>query len=162
MPHDIVFNGILACICETYRYIAESFKQLIATLEAVNFDRNILVLFSTVLAGFISITVPVALSIVARHTEEYKDKEISESFLHEPTYVYQVIAVPIFVVYALILFGLEVTKGLAVYIVIVLDILSFFVFIAFLFKVGQYAANFDDYYSNRLKKEADAIIQKKK
>jgi hypothetical protein len=142
-----------------FSYIHDFFENLSTWMSNACFDPTVLVLFSTVLAGFISITVPVALSIVSRHTDEYKDKEISESFLQEPTYRFQIIVVPFFVVFAIILFGLKVNHGWPVYLAITLNIMSFVVFVKFLRIVGIYATNFDDYYITKLKDEADEVIQ---
>ncbi|MDF3077581.1 MAG: hypothetical protein K0S09_1470 [Sphingobacteriaceae bacterium] len=162
MTTKTILIQILACSCIPLEYLKELFNQGITALSDAKFDQTILVQFSTVLAGFISITVPVALSIVSRHTEDYKDKEISESFLKEWCYKYQIFAIPFLVISALLLFGLKVDHGWPVYSIIALDVISFMVFVYFLTVVGQYATNFDTYYSNKLKKDADEIVHGKK
>ena len=151
----------LSCQCNLVNQVKDLFQHLSDTLSKQVFDPTVLVLFSTVLAGFISVTVPVALSIVSSHTKDYKDKEISESFLHEPTYRYQIIALPIIVVCAILTFGMKINHGWLVYLMITLNIISFIVFVWFLNIFGQYATNFDTYYSDKLKHEANEIIQGK-
>lgn len=161
MPEETL-STLAFCGCSLARDFFDWFGDRLHELANVPFDHTILVLFSTVLAGFISITVPVALSIVSRHTDEYKDKEISDSFLNEPSYAFQVYAVPILVVFALLVFGLKVDKGWLVYLILLTDILSFAGFVVFLHVFGKYATNFDTYYSDKLKREADEIVQTKK
>jgi uncharacterized Tic20 family protein len=124
------------------------------------FDRTIIVLFSTVIAGFISITIPLALGIVSKHTEEYKDREISESFLKEWTYKYQVYVVLPIIFLSIFILACKIESGFLILSMIVLDFFTIIVFILFIRVVQQYATNFDDYYSNRLKKEADAIVNR--
>jgi amino acid transporter len=160
MLPNSTLSFILGCGCFDFQPISDFFSRSWNNLMSICFDYNVLVLFSTVLAGFISITVPVALSIVSKHTDEYKDKEISESFLDEPSYRIQVYIVPVLVVFALLCFGLKLTHGFFVYLILLSDIAAFGIFIRFLHIFGQYATNFDTYYSDKLKKDSDEIVQK--
>lgn len=162
MTSETILIEIFVCSCLPLEHFKDLFNQASTAISSAKFDYTILVQFSTVLAGFISVTVPVALSIVSRHTDEYKDKEISESFLKERCYRYQIYIIPLLVISALILFGLKVDHGWLVYSIIFLDVISFIMFVYFLTIVGQYATNFDTYYSNKLKKDADEIVQGKK
>ncbi|MBD1385896.1 hypothetical protein IDJ75_11445 [Mucilaginibacter rigui] len=117
MPEKIL-STLAFCGSSLARDFFHWFGDRLHELANVPFHHTILVLFSTVLAGFISITVPVALRIVSRHTDEYKDKEISDSFLNEPSYAFQVYAVTILVVFALLVFGLKVDNGWLVYLIL--------------------------------------------
>ena len=128
-------------------------------LMKLEFDRNLIVQYSMIIAGFISITIPIALGIVSTHTSEYKDKEISNSFLKEWTYQYQVYLVLPIIYLSVAALALKIEKGWIVYLLMLVDLFSIIVFIKFIQVVQQYATNFDDYYSKKLKKEADEIIQ---
>lgn len=135
------------------------FSDLFDYLLQLKFDRNLIVQYSMIIAGFISISIPIALGIVSTHTSEYKDKEISNSFLREFTYRYQVYFVLPIIYVSIGMLALQVETGWLIYLLMFADLFSIVVFILFIRIVQQYATNFDDYYSQKLKKEADEIIQ---
>ncbi|MGF7077046.1 hypothetical protein [Mucilaginibacter sp. 3215] len=135
------------------------FSDQLDYLLQLKFDRNLIVQYSMIIAGFISITIPIALGIVSTHTSEYKDKEISNSFLKEWTYQYQVYFVLPIIYVSIGMLSLSIETGWMMYLLMLVDLFSIIVFIMFIRIVQQYATNFDDYFSRKLKKEADEIIQ---
>src|SRR5688572_9058884 len=73
-----------------------------------NADGNDIIQYSAIIAGFISITVPIALDIVSKQTEDFKDREISELFLNHWLYKFQIYINLLIVVFSILLIGLNV------------------------------------------------------
>lgn len=129
----------------------------------VNFgaDPQYIIQYSGIIAGFISITVPIALDIVSKHTEDFKDKEISNLFLKTWLYRFQVYINLTIVFLCILLIAMGIKTGIWMLLIIVLDLLAIVVFVFFLRMVQQFATNFADYYSTKLKKRSDEIVQGK-
>lgn len=136
-------------------WLQESYHNLMSQ----NFSPDFIVQYSSIIAGFISISIPIALGIVSAHTNEYKDREISTSFLREWTYIFQVYFILPICYVSILLLSIGVTQGWLVLLVMFADLSAIIIFILFLRLVQVYSTDFDNYYAERLKKEADEIIQ---
>ena len=123
------------------------------------FDRNMMVQYSMIIAVFISITIPIALGTVLAYTKEYRDKEINKSFLREPTYCYQVYFVLPAIFLSILSLALGVQSGWIMYALLLFDLFSILVFIQFIRVVHQYTTNFEEYYSNKLKRQSNDIVE---
>lgn len=159
MPYYHYLSSISNSFSEAFSAFKCKLEDVLDMLLALQFDRTVIVLISMIIAGFISITIPLALNIVSGYTKEYKDKEIAESFLKERTYRYQVYWILPQIVLTIIILSLKVESGWWIYAMILSDCISITVFIFFIRVMQQYSTNFDEYYSNKLKKEADDILQ---
>jgi hypothetical protein len=115
---------------------------------------------SAISAGFVSITVPIALNIVSNLSQEYKDKEIAELFLKSKRYRLQVFLNLAIILSSIILLAYEAKEGIWFILVIVLDIVAIGAFILFISLVGKFSVSFDDYYSNELKRRSNKIVQR--
>ena len=159
MPYYQCLSSISSSFSETFSAFECELEDVLNMLLVLQFDRTVIVLISMIIAGFISITIPLALNIVSGYTKEYKDKEIAESFLKERTYRYQVYWILPQIVITIIILALKVESGWLIYAMILSDSISITVFIFFIRVMQQYSTNFDEYYSNKLKKEADEILR---
>ena len=115
---------------------------------------------SAISAGFVSITVPIALNIVSNLSKEYKDKEISELFLKSKRYRLQVFLNLAIVFFSIILLAYEAKEGIWLILVIVLDIVAIGAFISFISLVETFSLSFDDYLSKKLKTRSNQIVQR--
>ena len=130
-------------------------------MESFHADPQSVIQYSAIIAGFVSISVPISLDIVSRYTVDYKDKEIATAFLKDWRYRFQIWINLTIVFLSIILLASDIKNGGWMFFIIVLDLIAFVVFICFLIIVQQYATNFDEYYSKKLKKRSDEIIQGK-
>ncbi|MFP5082159.1 hypothetical protein [Pedobacter sp. JCM 36344] len=152
---QIILHHQPNCFTEFFASIGKN----LAKANEFPFEKDFVAQFSAIIAGFISITIPIALDVVSRQTENYKDKEISESFLNERTYKFQVNWILPVAFLSIMIYAFKVESGYWIWLVILLDALAMANFILFIKVVQQYATNFDNYYSTKLKREIDEIIQ---
>lgn len=141
--------------------ISEWFSNSYSAVMNFGADPQYIIQYSGIIAGFISITVPIALDIVSKHTEDFKDKEISNLFLKTWLYRFQVYINLTIVFLCILLIAMGIKSGIWMLLIIVLDLLAIVVFVFFLRMVQQFATNFADYYSTKLKKRSDEIVQGK-
>ena len=141
------------------RPLIDEINGVITIISQVDLDKAVVIQYSAIIAGFISITIPIALDIVSRQTEVYKDKEISESFLKQWTYRYQLYIVLSIVFATILIFSFTNTPKWVCWFIILADAISIIVFILFIRLVQQYATNFEEFYSQRIKKESDEIVK---
>lgn len=138
-----------------YCWLQENYHYLMSQ----DFNPDFIVQYSSIIAGFISISIPIALGIVSAHTSEYKDREISTSFLREWTYIFQVYFILPICYLSILLLSVGISKGWLIILVMFADLLAIIFFILFLRLVQVYSTDFENYYAERLKREADEIIQ---
>ncbi|NOT73382.1 MAG: hypothetical protein HOP08_00540 [Cyclobacteriaceae bacterium] len=127
-------------------------------IKTWNLDSQSIIQYSAIIAGFISITLPIALDMMAKHTEDFKDKEISEIFPNHFLYRFQLFANLTIVFMSILMIALRV-EGIWILLILFADGFAIIMFVRFLILIQSYATNFAEIYSNQLKENSDKIVR---
>lgn len=127
----------------------------------LDIDTNSVIQYSAIIAGFISVTLPIALDMISKHTEDFKDKEIAEIFPKHGLYQFQLYANLLIVFVSILMIAFKITSGILILFIIYMDLVAIVMFIMFLRLIQEYATNFAQFYSDKLKKDSDEIVQGK-
>lgn len=146
---------LLSCKCIPF----EKLKIFFSSLTLPVLEPEIVIQYSAIIAGFISITIPIALSIVSRQTEVYKDSEISADFLKNWRYRFQLYGVLFIVFSSIIVFALKLDNNILNWLIITLDAFTMFAFILFMRLVQKYAIDVEEYLSRKIKNDSDEIVR---
>lgn len=133
--------------------------EIVTRLCKADLDAASVIQYSAIISGFISITLPISLDIVSRHSEDFKDKDISILFLSDWKYRFQVYINLVIVFISILLISLKLYSFGWMLFVVIMDFIAIVVFILFIRMVQVYATNFADYYSGILKNDSDEIVR---
>lgn len=146
------YKILILCGCKPWGIIVDTLNSLpVLNAETV-------IQYSAILAGFISITMPIALSIVSRQTEVYKDSDISGYFLKNWRYRFQLYGVLTVVFFSIILFALDIKSNILNWAIVCLDLISMVAFVLFMRLVQKYAIDVEEYLANKFKSDSDDIV----
>jgi hypothetical protein len=174
--HLFGLNIIAAPIIDIYKLRNSSFYLILLFFSIVITTGSIIVLYydldlilvdnsssiklsmAAILGTSISISIPFTLNAVSRHSDRYKDQEISSIILHDPYYklmIYFVLPlIPILILTAVVKDNtiIDITA-------FILFLYSILILLFYLKKLASYSTNFDTIVKDYYKKIANECIK---
>lgn len=166
MAFGILLSKLKILITEAWRFfeyatylIIGLIKSLVNTISSIEPDASFLSDVAAFEAVLIGVSIPISLQVVTWTAERFRDIEISKIFIGEKLYKAQYVLFISNILIAIFFKFAKINDKFALWVLLFWLFLNVYIFLKFIKRVEQYAANTENYLLKRLKKNVEDILQ---